>query len=85
MTLDPNHMDDTGLLDGLLPCEMLDSPYGDNFWTSAQVTATGSGFVLTVDSGSGFAHRAERASVPLSRNGMRELRRIIDAALGDRT
>lgn len=95
MNLSPNHMDDTGLLDAL-PKNVGPGWFADQPDALTSVTID----LTELEGNQGlfyFEVRTERrqrvtgpaqgggAETPLSREGVRRLRELCDAALGDRT
>lgn len=84
-TLNPNHADDTGLLGGPAPLMFSDQPHPDvRLTTHASITPSDGAFVvgMSLDVAS---RRGRMEAYPLSRDGLRQMRALIDRALGDRT
>lgn len=92
--LDPNHADDTGILDCLMP--VITAPIGyecvtdypePNLTTQIGLVwdQTYRCFFLDVTEKKIGRRVDEIAEVSLSRDGLRQMRALIDRALGDRT
>lgn len=81
-TLDPNHADDTGLLDSPAPNAIQDRPYA-GVVTDAAVIRTPRGYAI------GLGTTCGRSVGPItayafSAAGLRQMRDLIDRVLGDR-
>jgi hypothetical protein len=83
-TLNPNHADDTGILDGPAPNTFKDRPYRDaDIVTDAAVIRTRGAYAI------GLGTTCGRSVGPItayafSEAGLRQMRALIDRALGDR-
>ena len=83
--LDSCHMDDTGVLDGLFANEITDTPYpGYDTTTGTMITPNRGGFVLTVRTNRTADQPGAFGDYPYSEAGLRQMRALIDRALGAR-
>lgn len=84
--LDADHADDAGMLDGLFANEITDTPYpGYEASTDTMLTRNRDVFVLTVRSNRAPDRPGAFGDYAYSETGLRQMRALIDRALGDRT